>query len=112
MGKTNSGKQHGGRNTNKKIDHNESRTDESLTFSLRETVKDATAGKVFGPECVFCHEAIDTRSDRKNGNITQGWIHRDCTPWATQEMYLAVEAEEQVDETAALVAELEAANKK
>ncbi|MFA5750647.1 MAG: hypothetical protein WC895_05560 [Candidatus Shapirobacteria bacterium] len=78
MGKT-------GKGGSKKFEKHSNRNntaDECMTFSLRDAVKEATEGKVFGPECVHCHEPIDTVSNRKNGNITQGFIHVDCYAWA------------------------------
>jgi hypothetical protein len=37
---------------------------------------------VAGPICLSCGEPIDVRSTRANGNVSQGWVHGGCLPWA------------------------------
>ena len=100
MGKTKREEQHKGGKARRE-------QGEEMTFSLREKVQEATEGKVFGPECVVCHEAIDVRSNRKNGNITQGFAHEECLPWAERDERDAAIAEdaEQI-ETEELLAQL------
>lgn len=46
-----------------------------------------------GPACVCCGEPIDTRSNRNNGNVTQGWAHEDCLPYAEKAERDLAEAE-------------------